>query len=619
MSFLRSHTCGDLNQKNEGQSVRLLGWAAKRRDHGGIIFIDLRDRYGVTQIVIDPSISSAAHQQAEHIRNEYVVQIEGRVRLRPSGMENPRMSTGRIEVTATSVVILSESKPLPFPMEEGAEVSESLRLKYRYLDLRRPALQRNLLLRHKTLSAVRSYLDTHQFLEIETPILYKSTPEGARDYIVPSRVNPGTFYALPQSPQTLKQLLMVGGMDRYYQVARCFRDEDLRADRQPEFSQIDIEVSFPEQESFFSLMEGMLKDVFQKTLGLEIKTPFARLSYDDAMRDYGVDKPDTRFELKLSELNDVFEKSDFNVFKQTFQAGGLAKALLVPGAAEKFSRKDLDELTKTAGTYGAKGLLWYKFEQGATATTLSSSSGLSASGPAAKFLKAHELDALEKKLQIKKGDLLLIVADSAKVANESMGQLRLRMGKQMNLIDETKFNFLWVTAFPLLEYSPEEGRYYACHHPFTAPIEAHAKDLIDGKNLTQIKAAAYDVVLNGYEIGGGSFRIYNQKVQQAMFRALGLSEEEAQQKFGFFIEALQYGTPPHGGIAFGVDRIVMILAGTNAIRDVMAFPKTQRAQCLMSESPSAVTPAQLAELHISTRSVTPSQNPQGSRTQDVVS
>lgn len=567
--------------------MKLTGWASKRRDHGGLIFIDLRDRYGLTQVVIDPSLAAGAHKEGEKVRNEFVLCIEGKVRKRPSGMTNTKLSTGEIEVVVTSLEILSEAKPLPFVIDEGSEVSEALRLKYRYLDLRRPQLTRNIVLRHKALTVVRNYLDKQGFLEIETPILYKSTPEGARDYIVPSRVNPGTFYALPQSPQTLKQLLMVAGMDRYFQIARCFRDEDLRADRQPEFSQIDIEMSFPDREQFFTIMEGMMKEIFRQTLGVEVKTPFARMSYDQAMRDYGVDKPDTRFDLKLSELNDVFQSSDFNVFRSALQKQGLVKALAIKGAAEKFSRKDLDEYTKFVGGYGAKGLLWFKWAEDG-----------SVSGPAVKFLKAEEISKLQAKLNLAAGDIVLMVADTAKIANDAMGSLRVQLGDRLGLIDRNLFHFLWVLDFPLLEYSPDDGRYYACHHPFTSPVAEHVADLEAGKNLGSIKAAAYDMVLNGYEIGGGSFRIFNQRVQAAMFRALGLSEEEAKQKFGFFLEGLQYGTPPHGGIAFGVDRIVMILAGTDAIRDVMAFPKTQRAQCLMSETPSSVSPEQLAELHV---------------------
>ncbi|MEW6057776.1 MAG: aspartate--tRNA ligase [Bdellovibrionota bacterium] len=589
MRRVRTHTCGELTAKAEGQAVTLMGWAHKRRDHGGVVFVDLRDRYGLTQIVVDPSFPEA-HQEAEKIRNEFVLLAKGKVRRRPEGMTNAKLPTGEIEVYIDHLEILSEAKPLPFPVDEGSDVSETLRLKYRYLDLRRPNLQRNMIVRHKAATVVRNYLDQNDFLEIETPILYKSTPEGARDFIVPSRVNPGTFYALPQSPQTLKQLLMVSGFDRYYQIARCFRDEDLRADRQPEFSQIDIEMSFVDQEVIFPIFEGMMKEVFKSILGLDIAAPFERMDYDVAMRDYGVDKPDTRFGLKLVELSDVFKASEFNVFKQTLQGGGMIKGLPVPGATELFSRKDMDEYTKYVATYGAKGLLWFKWAQDG-----------SVSGPAVKFLKPDELESLKSKASLKAGDVLFVVADQAKVANDALGSLRLVVGEKLGLIDKKKFNFLWVTSFPLLQYESSDGRWYACHHPFTAPVPEDVEKLIQGKNLGSIKAAAYDLVLNGVEVAGGSLRIYNQNVQAAMFRALGISEEEAKAKFGFFLEGLQYGTPPHGGLAFGMDRLVMILCGTDAIREVMAFPKTQKGQCLMSESPSVVTPEQLAELHIGLR------------------
>ncbi len=589
MRRVRTHTCGQLTAKEDGQTVTLMGWAHKRRDHGGVVFVDLRDRYGLTQIVVDPSFPDA-HKEAEKIRNEYVVLVHGKVRKRPGGMTNAKLSTGEIEINVDHVEILSESKPLPFPIEEGNEVSESLRLKYRYLDLRRPNLQRNLRVRHQTAQVVRNYLDRHQFLEIETPILYKSTPEGARDFVVPSRVNPGTFYALPQSPQTLKQLLMVAGFDRYYQLARCFRDEDLRADRQPEFSQIDIEMSFVDEEVIFPIFEGMMKEVFKQILNVDIPEHFQRMDYDVAMRDYGVDKPDTRFELKLVELNKIFEGSEFNVFKSALQSGGLIKGLPVKAAAEKFSRKDMDDYVKFVGAYGAKGLLWYKFAADGTV-----------SGPAAKFLNPDDIARLKNATGLDAGDVLFVIADQARVTNDALGSLRLKVADRLGLIDKTKFNFLWVTGFPLLQFEPSDGRWYACHHPFTSPSPDDTEKLVSGKDLGSIRAAAYDLVLNGTEVAGGSLRIYNQKVQSAMFRALGMSDEEAKDKFGFFIEGLQYGTPPHGGMAFGMDRLVMLLCGTDAIREVMAFPKTQRGQDLMSECPSHISPEQLAELHISLR------------------
>lgn len=590
---VRSHTCGELKAKNIGQTVTLLGWAHKRRDHGGIIFVDLRDRYGLTQIVIDPSlpgIEAGAHDEAERIRNEFVVLARGTVRARPEGMKNPKLPTGEIEVAVAHVEILSESKPLPFPIEEGSEVSETLRLKYRYLDLRRPNLQRNLVTRHRAATIARNYLDRNGFLEIETPILYKSTPEGARDFIVPSRVNPGTFYALPQSPQTLKQLLMVSGYDRYYQIARCFRDEDLRADRQPEFSQIDAEMSFVDEEVIFEIFEGLMKEVFKGILNVDVPTPFPRMSYAEAMDKYGVDKPDTRFELKLTDLTPYLHGSEFKVVQSVIQTGGIVKGLLLKGAGDKISRKDIDEYTKFVGTFGAKGLLWYKM--GANGVM---------SGPAAKFLTPTEVEHVKGFGFANEGDLLFAIADQVKVANDAMGQLRLAVGEKLGLIDKSKFNFLWMTGFPLLQFEATDGRWYACHHPFTSPVPEDNAKLVAGKDLGSIRAAAYDLVLNGVEVAGGSLRIFNQGVQAAMFRALGLSEAEAREKFGFFLEALQYGTPPHGGIAFGMDRLVMILCGTDAIREVMAFPKTQRGQCLMSESPSNVAPEQLAELHIGLR------------------
>lgn len=582
----RTHHCGQLQEKNRGEKVVLMGWAHKRRDHGGIIFIDLRDRHGITQLVIDPSTAP----EAEKIRNEFVLSVQGEVRSRPEGMRNSKLITGDIEVVVTKLKILSESRVLPFPIEEESTVSETLRLKYRYLDLRRPNLQKNLITRHKIAQLVRNYLDQHGFLEIETPILYKSTPEGARDFIVPSRLHPGQFYALPQSPQTLKQLLMVSGFDRYFQIARCFRDEDLRADRQPEFSQIDIEMSFVDREQIYEIFEGMMRELFQKILGRELKTPFPRMEYDDAMRDYGVDKPDTRFEMKLIELNSAFEQSAFKVFQQALQLGGLIKGLPIPQGATLFSRKDLEEMTQWVGQYGAKGLLWYKLgEDGQW------------SGPASKFLTPGESDALKNTYGLKANDLLLIVADQRKIANDALGNLRVHLGQKLNLVKPDQFHFLWVTNFPLLEFEPSDGRWYACHHPFTSPVFEHTEQFLNGKNLGQIKAAAYDLVLNGVEVAGGSLRIHDQNVQSAMFRALGLSEEDAKTKFGFFLEGLQYGTPPHGGMAFGMDRLTMILCGTNAIREVMAFPKTQKGQCLMSDTPSAVTPEQLAELHIGVR------------------
>lgn len=600
---VRSHTCGELGLSDLGKEVALCGWVAKRRDHGGLVFADLRDRYGITQVVFDPAVAGAAvaHELAGKIRTEYVIWCKGTVRKRPEGMTNTKLGTGAIEVACTELVILSEAKTPPFTIpltaDEEGEVAETIRLKYRYLDLRRPSLQKNLLTRHRMLQIVRNYLDQHQFVEVETPILYKSTPEGARDFIVPSRLNPGTFYALPQSPQTLKQLLMISGMDRYYQVARCFRDEDLRADRQPEFSQIDIETSFLDEEAFFPILEGMVAKLWKEILGEEIQTPFKRMPYSEAMSRYGSDKPDVRFGLELQDISEIFLNSGFQVFQQALRANprgrrGSIRGIVIPGQAEQFSRKDLDDLQAQAGTFGAKGLLWIKVQDGGVLQS-----------PAAKFFSDEEKEKLASQLQLAPGHLVLIIADvKDKVVFDALGAIRLSVGAKLGLIPqpgEGKPAFLWVTNFPLLEYDDKENRYYACHHPFTSPRPEFFEDFVNGTHLDRIEASAYDLVLNGVEVGGGSLRIYRPEIQSAMFKLLGLTPEEAKEKFGFFIEALQYGTPPHGGIAFGVDRLAAMLCGVGPIRDVMAFPKTQKGHCLMSESPSLVNPEQLVELGIS--------------------
>ena len=595
----RTHTCGELRNQHLDQEVSLCGWVSKRRDHGGLIFADLRDRYGVTQIVFDPALSAGAeaHTSAGKLRSEFVIWCKGKVRRRPEGMTNSKLATGEIEVACHDLVILSEAKTPPFLIEDDIDSAETLRLKYRYLDLRRPVLQKNLMVRHRMLSIVRNHLDQNQFIEVETPILYKSTPEGARDFIVPSRLNPGTFYALPQSPQTLKQLLMISGMDRYYQIARCFRDEDLRADRQPEFSQIDIETSFLDEESFFPILESMVAKLWKEILGQEIQTPFPRMPYSEAMNRFGSDKPDVRFGLELNDLSELFQASAFQVFQAALTANrygrkGSIRGILVKGQAEKFSRKDLDDLSATAVSYGAKGLLWIKVQAGGELQS-----------PAAKFFSDAEKSSLRESLKLQEGDLVLIVADVRnKVVFDALGAVRLVLGARLGLIPapgEGKPAFLWVVNFPLLEFDDQEGRYYACHHPFTSPRPEFFDDFVNGRNLDQIQASAYDMVLNGVEIGGGSLRIYRPDVQEAMFKILGLSADEAKEKFGFFIEALQYGTPPHGGIAFGVDRLAALLCGVGPIRDVMAFPKTQKGHCLMSESPSPVNPEQLVELGVS--------------------
>lgn len=603
--FVRSRTCGELGTAFLEQEVQLCGWVAKRRDHGGLVFCDLRDRYGVTQITFDPAFpgTAAIMEKAHELRSEFVVWVSGKVRRRPGGMTNAKLKTGEIEVACTGLEILSAAKTPPFAIDDEADVAENLRLKYRYLDLRRPTLQKNLLTRHRMLSIVRNHLDQNQFVEVETPILYKSTPEGARDFIVPSRIHPGSFYALPQSPQTLKQLLMISGMDRYYQIARCFRDEDLRADRQPEFSQIDIEVSFMDEEVLFPILEDMMQKLWKDILGVELKAPFPRMPYLDAMTRFGSDKPDVRFGLELQDLSGVFEASQFQVFQKALEKRpgppgsseirGSVRGIVLPGQAEKFSRKDLDELQAQAASYGAKGLLWIKVQAGGELQS-----------PAAKFFSDAEKQALAQRLDLQPGHLVLIVADARnKVVFDALGTLRLTCGARLGLVPalgQGQPAFLWVTRFPLLEYDEKDGRFYACHHPFTSPRPEHFDDFIQSRNLDRVEASAYDLVLNGVEVGGGSLRIYRSDVQAAMFKTLGLTPEEAQAKFGFFMEALQYGTPPHGGLAFGVDRLAALLCGVGPIRDVMAFPKTASATDLMAESPSPVSPDQLVELGIDT-------------------
>ena len=598
--WIRTHTCGELKGKDEGKEVLLAGWVAKRRDHGGLIFIDLRDRYGITQLVFDPaqSTNKATIDAAEKARSEFVISAKGKVRGRPGEMLNPKISTGEIEVVIDELNILSAAKTPPFVLDDNTDAGEALRLKYRYLDLRRSSIQKNLIVRHKVYQVVRKYLSENNFLEIETPILFKSTPEGARDYLVPSRVNPGSFYALVQSPQIMKQLLMVAGMDRYFQFARCFRDEDLRADRQPEFSQIDIEMSFTNRELIYKIMEGLVSSVFKDVNDIKISTPFLRMSYEQAMREYGVDKPDTRYDLKIKDATGIFAQTGFQAFRNVVDGGGKIRGLHVDVKSQgtfAFSRKELDDLTKVVQNHGAKGLAWLKVE-----AAKDGAKGLVLNSPIAKFLSDAERDALIKEWKLQSGDVVLLVADpNYDTLCASLGNLRTHLAKTLGLIDNTLFNFLWVTDFPLLQYDADSKRYVACHHPFTSPTPEDEAKLMAGEDLVNLKAAAYDLVLNGYEVAGGSIRIFRQEVQQAMFKALGFTEAEVREKFGFFVEALQYGTPPHGGMAFGVDRLVMILVGTDAIREVMAFPKTQKATCLMSECPSPVTPEQMAELHIS--------------------
>jgi aspartyl-tRNA synthetase len=579
----RSHYCGQVTAGDIGKEVCLMGWVQRRRDHGGLIFIDLRDRDGIVQLALDPDRDPEAHQKADRIRNEFVLAVKGVVSPRPEGTVNPKMKTGEVEVEVRDLRILNAAKTPPFMLDEYSEVAESIRLKHRYLDLRRPAVQQNLILRHRATRTARNYLDAHGFLEIETPMLTKSTPEGARDYLVPSRVNPGQFYALPQSPQLFKQLLMVSGFDRYCQIVKCFRDEDLRADRQPEFTQIDCEMSFVDRDDVMGIMEGMIAAIFRETIGVDIALPVPRMTYAEALERYGVDNPDLRFALELIDITPLVAKSGFKVFADVAVKGGLVKALNAKGCAS-FSRKELDDLTAFVAIYGAKGLAWVKMTEEGWQS------------PIAKFFTADELAALNKTLEAEVGDLLLFVADSAQVANEALGRLRGHLGQKLGLADRNIYKFVWVTDFPLLEWDGEERRHVAVHHPFTAPLDEDIPllDTEPGK----ARAKAYDLVLNGSEIGGGSIRIHDQAVQSRMFDLLGIGEEEARSKFGFLLDALEYGAPPHGGIAFGLDRLTMILTGSDSIRDVIAFPKTQKATCLMSEAPGSVDEKQLRELSI---------------------
>ncbi|WP_414053546.1 aspartate--tRNA ligase [Macrococcus equi] len=580
----RTTYCGLVTEEYIGQEVILKGWVQKRRDLGGLIFIDLRDREGIVQVVFNPDFSEDALEIAETIRSEYVVEIKGKVTERDAAVVNPKIKTGKIEVQVSDINIINKSETPPFQIEAETDISEDVRLKYRYLDLRREPLANTFKMRHQITRAVRNYLDESGFYEVETPVLTKSTPEGARDYLVPSRVQEGKFFALPQSPQIFKQLLMIGGFDKYYQIVKCFRDEDLRADRQPEFTQIDIEMSFVDQEDVMAMNEGMLARIMKDVKGIDITTPFPRMTYEEAMRDYGIDKPDTRFDMKLKILNDLALKMDFKVFNEAVKNGGAVKAIVVKGAAEKYSRKDIDALQEFAKIYGAKGLAWVKVVE----------EGLN--GPIAKFFDESMTSELQETTEAQAGDLVLFVADKLSVVNASLANLRNKLGKDLDLIDENKFNFLWVTDWPLFEYDEELGRYFAAHHPFTAPKAEHLDLLTSNPIATQ--ANAYDVVLNGYELGGGSIRIHNQDVQAKMFEALGFTKEEAEEQFGFLMNAFKYGAPPHGGIALGLDRMVMLLAGRTNLRDVIAFPKTASATDLLTEAPSAVETSQLDDLHI---------------------
>ena len=580
----RTHNNGELRIANVGEEVHLKGWISKIRD-AGIMFIVLRDRHGLTQLMVNPESSDAqVVAVAKELRNEYVVELKGKVVERES--KNPDMPTGDIEIEVTEMHILSKAETPPLIIADETDALEETRLTYRYLDLRRPVMQKTFMLRHKMISSFRNYLDGHDFIDIETPMLTKATPEGARDYLVPSRVHPGEFYALPQSPQIFKQLLMIGGFERYYQVARCFRDEDLRPDRQPEFTQLDVETSFMSKEAIMAMAEEMLKNMMKNVAGVEIDYDFPVMPYAEAMARYGSDKPDTRFDMELIALNKVVDGCGFSVFADTVENGGMVKALNVKGAAEKFSRKDIDKLTDFVKKYKAKGLAWVKVTEEGW------------SGPIAKFFDDATIHNVNVFAEGTPGDLLLFVADKQEVTENSLGMLRGHLGKELGLIDESKFNFLWVVDWPLYEFDEEANRYFAAHHPFTMPALENIADF--DTNPGDALAQAYDVVLNGYEVGGGSIRIYDPEIQARMFKTLGFSDEDQQEQFGFLIEALKYGTPPHGGIALGLDRLTMILTDTESIRDVIAFPKTNSASCLMTQAPSVAIAEQLTELSIKT-------------------
>ncbi len=591
----RSHHCGELSLTHVGQTVTLAGWVASRRDHGGVIFIDIRDRYGLTQIVFDSEENAPLHTIADRLRNEYVIAITGPVSMRPEGSDNPHLPTGSIEIRANSLELFNEAKPLPFSIEDDVHASESLRLEHRYLDLRRPKMQQLLQLRSQVAHLTRQYFHAQQFIEVETPILTKSTPEGARDYLVPSRVNPGEFFALPQSPQLFKQILMIGGLDRYFQIARCFRDEDLRLDRQPEFTQIDLEMSFVDREDIINLIEVLIRLIFKETKQIDLPDPFPCLSFEEAMARYGTDKPDLRFDLPLQDLCEFAKTCDFQVFRRVIESGGMVKGLVIPKGAA-FTRNRIDNLIDTAKEFGAKGLAWIKInEQGKLDSSI------------AKFFNDEALRAALPSAN--PGDLLIFVADQAAIVHQVLGRVRLLLGEELQLVDRTRWEPLWVVDFPMFEYDEASQRHIALHHPFTAP---HPEDapLLDSHPL-QAKTLAYDLVLNGFELGGGSIRIHSPRMQEKVFDLLKISKVEAREKFGFLLDALESGAPPHGGIALGLDRLIMLLGQTESIRDTIPFPKTQKAQCLMTHAPSSVSPEQLQELSIRTTAKKAPTNPLG--------
>jgi aspartyl-tRNA synthetase len=577
----RNVYCGEISEEHVGKEVILNGWAFRRRDHGGVIFIDLRDRTGIVQLVFNPEKNREVHNLAKEIKDEYVLAVKGKVVYRPEGTVNPKIPTGKYEVIVEDFVILNPSAHPPFPLEDGIKIDETLRLKYRYLDMRRPSVMNTFIFRHRLYQVVRNYLSSQGFIEVETPFLTKSTPEGARDYLVPSRVNPGKFYALPQSPQLFKQILMVAGFERYFQIVRCFRDEDLRADRQPEFTQIDMEMSFIEEEDLFNVVEGMFYTIFKELKGIEIPIPFRRMSYDTAISKYGSDKPDLRFSMEIHHISGIFRNTGLNFIRRELEEGGGVAGIKVQ--SPNFSRKDLETISEEAQSTGLKGLIWIKFDEGNKITS------------SVKFSQ-EEVEGLIKEFEPKNGDIIFLSAGKFEELCKGLGELRLRLGKRLGLMDPEKYEFLWVTGFPLLEWSEEEGRFVAMHHPFTSPVEEDIP-LLD-KNPAKVRARAYDLVLNGVELGGGSIRIHRRDLQEKMFEVLKISKEEAELKFGFLLKAFEYGAPPHGGIAFGLDRLVMLLLGAESLRDVIAFPKTQKAVCPLTDAPSPVSDAQLAELHI---------------------
>lgn len=588
----RTHSCGQLRLEDAGKKVTLAGWVHSYRDHGGLVFIDLRDKQGLTQLVFNPETQPQIHKTARAIRCEWVIAARGTVQPRGKGLENPKLPTGQIEVAVQEIEILNESKTPPFEIEDGIKTSEEVRLASRYIDIRRPEMQEKLRVRHRVAKIARDYFDQLGFMEIETPMLAKSTPEGARDFLVPSRLMPNCFYALPQSPQLFKQILMVGGVDKYFQIVRCFRDEDPRADRQAEFTQIDVEMSFVDSSDIIGVHENLVAKIWKQILGAEVKAPMRRMSYKEAMDSYGTDRPDLRFDMKLRDISDIVQASTFKVFTSTIEKGGIVKGLCVPGGGEKYSRSDIEKtLTEFAADYGAKGLAWLKAKKENDKMTLASS--------IAKFFSAEQLQQITERFGARDGDLVLLVADAGKGANKALAPLRCKIAKDLKLYDEKAFEFVWIVDFPLFEWNEDEKRYDSLHHPFTAPVpeELHKLDSDPANILSQ----AYDIVVNGYEIGGGSIRIHDPKVQQKVFGLLKISKEQAEQRFGFFLRALEYGAPPHGGIAFGLDRIIMLLTGTDNIRDVIAFPKTQRGQCLMTDAPSEVDQKQLDELNLRTQ------------------